>query len=117
MTSQFSYMAPSSFFEGVLFLLSSLATGPSFNIITGSGVITTYFYKGLARYPEIGNTLSKFFPISGDYGELGIPNLPLLFVIKCYGMLQNTRVTAFTISELLRENQLGWGGGVKSHPD
>ena len=26
-------------------------------------------------------------------------------------MLQNARVTAFTVSELLRENQQGWGGG------
>ena len=27
--------------------------------------------------------------------------------MKCYWMLQNPRVTAFTISELLRENQPG----------
>ena len=27
-------------------------------------------------------------------------------------MLQNARVAAFTISELLRENQQEWGGGV-----
>ena len=26
------------------------------NIITGSGVMTIYFYKGLTRNPEIGNT-------------------------------------------------------------
>ena len=26
-------------------------------------------------------------------------------------MLQNTRITAFTVSELLRENQQGGGGG------
>ena len=26
-------------------------------------------------------------------------------------MLQNARVTAFTVSELLREKQHGWGGG------
>ena len=37
-------------------------------------------------------------------------------------MLQNVRVTAFSVSELLRENQQptwgGWGGGagVKLHP-
>ena len=33
-------------------------------------------------------------------------------LIKCYRMLQNTRVTVFTISELLRENQQG----LKSPP-
>ena len=27
------------------------------NIITGSGIITIFFYKGLTRNPEIGNTL------------------------------------------------------------
>ena len=32
-------------------------------------------------------------------------------------MLQNVRVTAFTVSELLRENQqVGRGRGIKSHP-
>ena len=34
-------------------------------------------------------------------------------------MLQNARVATFTISELLRENQLGWdegGGGLKLPP-
>ena len=42
------------------------------NIITGSGVAKTV-YKGLTRNPEI--LLSEFCPISGDWGELGIPNL------------------------------------------
>ena len=31
-------------------------------------------------------------------------------------MLQNARVTAFTVSELLRENQEGWGGGLPTFP-
>ena len=31
--------------------------------------------------------------------------------IKCYWILQNIRVTAFTVSELLRENQQGGGEG------
>ena len=32
-----------------------------------------------------------------------------MFLIKCYGMLQNVRATAFTVFELLRENQHeGW---------
>ena len=30
-----------------------------------------------------------------------------MYLIKCYWILQNARVTAFTISELLRENQKG----------
>ena len=28
-------------------------------------------------------------------------------------MMQNSRVTAFTVFELLRENQLGAGGGIE----
>ena len=31
-------------------------------------------------------------------------------------MLQNARITAFTISELLGENQQEWEGGVKLPP-
>ena len=33
-----------------------------------------------------------------------------MYLIKCYSMLQNARVPAFTVFELLRENQ-HWGGG------
>ena len=40
----------------------------NFNIITGSGVLTIFFYKGLTRNLEIGNTLVRVFPISGDWG-------------------------------------------------
>ena len=43
--------------------------------------------------------------MSGDWGKLEKPNLAWMFPIKCYWMLQKTRVTAFTVSELLRENQ------------
>ena len=53
---------------------------------------------------------SEFFPISGDWEKLEIPNLAQTSLIKCYRTLQNARVTAFTVSELLRENQQG---GVK----
>ena len=49
----------------------------------------------------------EFCPISGDWDELGIPNLARMFLIQCYYMLQNARVTAFTVSDLWRENQQG----------
>ena len=32
------------------------------NIITGSGIMTVFFYKGLTRNPEIGNTLVWVLP-------------------------------------------------------
>ena len=53
---------------------------------------------------------SEFCPISGDWENLEIPNLAQTSLIKCFQTLQNARVTAFTVSELLRENQQG---GVK----
>ena len=45
-----------SFFYFVLFLLLSWSKF-HVNIITGSGVLTIYFYKGLTKSPEIRNTL------------------------------------------------------------
>ena len=71
----------------------------------GSRVITIFVYIGLTRNPEIGNTPSAFCPISADCEELGIPDLTVMSLIINYRILQNARVTTFTISELLRENQ------------
>ena len=59
---------------------------------------------------------SEFCPISGGWGKLGVPNLTGMFLINSYLMLENARFTAFTVSQLLRENQQG----VKiplTHPD
>ena len=83
------------------------------NIITGSEIITIFFYKRLTRNPEIGNTPVWVLPISGDWGKLWIPYLAQMSPIKYYWMLQNSRVTALTVFELLRENQLA---GVKLPP-
>ena len=61
MTSQLVDMTSSSnLFDVVLFFFSNLVTSQvscQYRTITaGSGVITIFFYKGLARNPEIGNT-------------------------------------------------------------
>ena len=56
------------------------------------------------------------FEDAGDWGELWTPNLAQMFLIEFYGMLQNFRVTVFTIFELLRENQLVVGGKFTSPP-
>ena len=68
-----------------------------------------YFCKALARNPEI----RYFCQISEDWSELGIQNVARMSLIKCYQMSQNTRVTFFTVFELLRDNQQG---GVKLPP-
>ena len=52
--------------------------------MTGSGVITIFVYKELARNPEIGNIPSELCLMSGDWGGLGIPNLARMFLIKSY---------------------------------
>ena len=40
--------------------------------MTGSGVMRTFFYKGLSINQETKNTPSDFWSISGDWGELEI---------------------------------------------
>ena len=102
--SQFSDMtSSSSFFNVVSLLPSSLVTGSSFMSIS-SLVLELWQFSFIREWPEIQKLEippSKFWPIS----ELGMPNLTRLYLVKCYWMLQNIRVTAFTVSELLRENQ------------
>ena len=91
-----------------------LVIGPSFMSIS-SLVPELWQFPFISDWPEIGKSKispSKFDPIYGDWGELEIPNLAQLSPMKCYWILQDARVTAFTVSELLRENhQEGWGGG------
>ena len=53
------------------------------------------------KYPRLN------LPNIGDCGELGMPNLARIFLMKCYYILQNASVTASTVSELLRETQQG----------
>ena len=98
----------SNLFDVVLFLFSSLVTGPSFMSIS-SLVLKLWQFSFIRDWPEIQKSeipTSEFFPISGDWGELWTPNLTWMSLIECYWMLLNSRVTTFTIFELLRENQL-----------
>ena len=110
MTSHFSDMTSTwNFFDAVLFLFSILVTGPSFMSIS-SLVLELWQFSFIRDWAEIRKseiTPSEFCPISGDWGKLWIPNLARMFLIECYWMLQNSRVTAFTVFELWRENQLG----------
>ena len=120
-TSQFSDMtSTSNFFDVVLFFLSSLVTSPSFMSI--SSVVLELWQSSFIRdWPEIRKSETPLYlsPKSGDWGELRIPNVARMSLIECYWMLQNSRVTTFTVFESLRESQLG-GGGLKLpplHPD
>ena len=73
------------------------------NIITDSGIITVFFYKGLTRNPEIGNIPVWFLPNIWRLGKVmdtkfgtNIPNKILRNAAKF-------RITALTAFELLRE--------------
>ena len=62
------------------------------NIITGSGVMTIYFYKGLTRNPEIGNTPIWVLPNIWKLGQvrdtkfcMDVSNEMLLNAVKCQG--------------------------------
>ena len=108
MMSQFPNMTwPPNFFDIVLFHLSGLVTGRSFMSISLL-VLELWQFSFVGDWPEIWQSEippSECCPISGDWGELGIPNLTRMSLMKCYWMQQNARVTVFTGSELLRENQ------------
>ena len=58
-----------------------------------------FIYKGFEITP------SESCPISGDRDKLGISNLAGTSLMNSYLILQNTRFIAFTVSEILRENQ------------
>ena len=105
MTPQFSDItATSIFLDDDFFLLSSLVPGPGFMWIS-SLLLKLWQFCFIRDWPETRKleiTPSAFFPISREWGELWIPTLTRIFLIECYWMLQNCRVT-----ELWRENQLG----------
>ena len=76
------------------------------NIIT---VLELWQFSFIRDWPEIRESEippSEFCPIPGDWDKLWIPNLAQMSLIECYWMLQNFRVTTFTVFELLKENQL-----------
>ena len=118
MTSQFVNMTSSpKFFDLILFFLSSLVNGPSF-MSTSSLILELWHFSFIRDWQEIRKSEippSEFYPISRDWDESEIPNLAQMSLIKCYWRLQNARVTAFTVSELLRENQQGGRGGITPH--
>ena len=72
------------------------------NIIAGSGVTTVFFYKGLTRNPEIGNTPVSVLPNIWRLVHIRDTKFAANVSNKMLLMLQNARVTAFTVSVLLR---------------
>ena len=113
MTSQFSDMtSTSNFFDVVLFLLSSLVTGPSFMSIT-SLVLELWQFSFIRDWSEIRKSEippSGFCRKSRDWGKLWVPNLAQMCLKKCYWMLKNSRVTAFFRSWVIKGKPIREGG-------
>ena len=106
-----------SFFVVDVFFFSSLVPGPYLMQISLL-VLESWQFLFIRDWPEIRKSEilpSEFCPISGDWGKLWIPNLGKIRLKKSYWMLQNARFTAFTVSELLKENQQGRKNTL--HPD
>ena len=82
-------------------------------------VLELWQFLFIRDWPEIRKSEMppyEFCPISGDWDKLGIPNLAWIFLIKCYWMLENARTIAYTVSELLTENQQSGGGRRIKYP-
>ena len=106
----FRYNVLAKFFLTHLCFYSKFSYWFKFHVIIATGVMTTSFYNGLTRNLEIGNIPIWIFPNIWKLGQVRKQILAQTSLIKCYWMLQNTRITAFTVSELFREDQLGvWG--------
>ena len=94
-------------FNVTVFSLSILVIAPIFMSISLL-VLELWQFSFIRAWRKIRKSeipSSEFWPISEDRNQLGIPNLVRMSLLKSCWMLQNTRVTAFTVSELLRENQ------------
>ena len=101
-------MSSSTFFDMAVFLLSRLFTCPSFMSISLL-VLELRQFSFIKDWPKIQKSVppSRFCPNSEDWVKLGIPYFVWMTLMKCHWMLQNTRITASTVSELLRETQEG----------
>ena len=104
----------SNVFDIAFFLLSSLVTGQSFMSIS-SLVLELWqfsFKSGNRKYPR--RSFAQYLETGASYGYNILGRMSL---IESYWMLQNdARVTAFTVNELLRENQLDREGGENYPP-
>ena len=82
----------SDFLTLLCFFLSSYWSKFHVNIITGSGVMTIFFYKGLTRNPEIGknpvcvlHNISRLGQVRDTKFDMSVSNIILLNAAKYQG--------------------------------
>ena len=91
-------MSLSNSFDVVLFPLSSLVTGQvSCQYHHCFWSYDNFLLQGIDQKSWNGKYLFEFSPISEGWDELGIPDVAGMPLIKCYWMLQNASVAAFTV--------------------
>ena len=118
MTSQCSYVMSSSTFLTLLCFLVKFSYWSNFhvNIITSSGVMAIFFYKGLTRNPEIGNTHVWVLPniwrlewVRDTKFGTNVSNEMLLNATKCQGY-------SFYRFWVIKEKPTGWGRVILPPP-
>ena len=78
--------------------------------------MTIFVYKGMTRNPEIRNT--PVYVLPNIYRLSWVSDTKFGTNVSNEKLLNATKVTAFTVSELLREHQQGgWGGKNTHHPN
>ena len=90
------------------------------NIITGSGVMTILVYKRLTRIWKSEILPSGFFPISGNCGELWIPNLAPMSLISYWilqKLLNSVKHQGYNIYRFLVTRGKSTGGNTPLHLD
>ena len=110
----------SSFFDFVLFLLSSLLTGPSFMSIS-SLVLELWEFPFTIFWPESRKSEippSEFCSISGDWSKLGIPNLGQTSLMKWWNVTECCKMSGLQLLPFLSyygKTNRGFGGQIP-HP-
>ena len=75
------------------------------NFMTGSRIMTIFLYKGLTKNPKVGNAPVWVLPNIWRLRQVWDIKLGSNVSNEIFWTLHNARITAFTIFELLRENQ------------
>ena len=83
------------------------------NIITSSGIMTIFFYKGLTRNPEIGNTPVWVLPNIWRLGRVMVTKFGTNVSDKILLNAAKSQGYSFYRSWVIKGKQTGRGGAIK----